>query len=162
MLIFYLKFKLSQFLSILIDWKMCWTAAIWMLKNEHCINWLLYRIGPWAQTNFGKTHVVGRHFCIDLILDFTQYLFKSGTSANTTTLGSYLANPPFIISNGSAFIQHILPETQSKIMNVTISITQGGSPDLVVMGKDSRSKGHGLKSRHGILDGHFFTYTYLL
>ena len=34
----------------------------------------------------------------------------------------------------------------------------GGSPGLVVMGGDSRSKGRGFESRHRILDGHFFTY----
>ena len=28
----------------------------------------------------------------------------------------------------------------------------------MVMGRDSRSKGHGFKSRHCILNGHFFTY----
>ena len=33
-----------------------------------------------------------------------------------------------------------------------------GSPGLVVMGRDSRSKGHGFKSRDHVLDGHFFTY----
>ena len=31
----------------------------------------------------------------------------------------------------------------------------GGSPGLVVMGRDSRFKGCGFKSRHHILDGHF-------
>ena len=31
----------------------------------------------------------------------------------------------------------------------------GGSPGLVVMGGDSRSKGRGFESRHRILDGHF-------
>ena len=31
----------------------------------------------------------------------------------------------------------------------------GGSPGLVVMGRDSRSEGHGFESRHRILDGHF-------
>ena len=36
--------------------------------------------------------------------------------------------------------------------------SQGGSPGLVVMGRDSRSEGHGFESRHRILDGHFFTY----
>ena len=34
----------------------------------------------------------------------------------------------------------------------------GGSPGLVVMGRDSRSKDRGFESRHRILDGHFFTY----
>ena len=34
----------------------------------------------------------------------------------------------------------------------------GGSPGLVVMGKDSRSKGRGFESRYRGLDGHFFTY----
>ena len=33
----------------------------------------------------------------------------------------------------------------------------GGSPGLVVMGGDSRSKGRGFESRRRILDGHFFT-----
>ena len=33
--------------------------------------------------------------------------------------------------------------------------SQGGSPGLVVMGRDSRSEGHGFESRHRILDGHF-------
>ena len=31
----------------------------------------------------------------------------------------------------------------------------GGSPGLVVMGRDSHSVGHGFESRHRILDGHF-------
>ena len=31
----------------------------------------------------------------------------------------------------------------------------GVSPGLVVMGRDSRSKGCGFESRHRILDGHF-------
>ena len=34
----------------------------------------------------------------------------------------------------------------------------GGSPGIVVMGRDSRSKGRGFKSRHRIRVGHFFTY----
>ena len=38
----------------------------------------------------------------------------------------------------------------------------GGSPDLVVMGGDSCSEGRGFESRHSILDGHFFTYKYLM
>ena len=32
--------------------------------------------------------------------------------------------------------------------------TMGGSPGLVVMGGDSRSKGRGFESRRQILDGH--------
>ena len=34
----------------------------------------------------------------------------------------------------------------------------GGSPGLVVMGRDSCSKDSGFKSQHCMLDGHFFTY----
>ena len=34
---------------------------------------------------------------------------------------------------------------------------KGGSPGLVVIGRDSCYKGHGFESRHHILDGHFFT-----
>ena len=30
----------------------------------------------------------------------------------------------------------------------------GWPPGIVVMGEDSRSKGHGFESRHHILDGH--------
>ena len=37
------------------------------------------------------------------------------------------------------------------------SFYKGGSPGLVVMGRDSRSEGRGFESRHRILDGHFFT-----
>ena len=33
-----------------------------------------------------------------------------------------------------------------------------GSPGLVVMGRDSRSKGCGFEFQHRILGGHFFTY----
>ena len=33
--------------------------------------------------------------------------------------------------------------------------SEGGSPGLVVMGRDSRSEGRGFESRHRILDGHF-------
>ena len=34
----------------------------------------------------------------------------------------------------------------------------GGSPGLVVMGRDSSSKGRGFEYQHPILDGHFFGY----
>ena len=34
----------------------------------------------------------------------------------------------------------------------------GREPGVVVMGRDSCSKGHGFNSQHRILDGHFFTY----
>ena len=36
------------------------------------------------------------------------------------------------------------------------------SPGLVVMGLDSSSKGHEFKYRHHILDGHFFTYLFVV
>ena len=35
-------------------------------------------------------------------------------------------------------------------------VSYGRSPGLVVMGRDSRSKGLGFESRHHKLDGHFF------
>ena len=34
----------------------------------------------------------------------------------------------------------------------------GGNPGLVVMGRDSLSKGRGFESWYHLLDGHFFTY----
>ena len=38
----------------------------------------------------------------------------------------------------------------------------GRSPGLVVMGGDSHSKSHGFESQHRILDGHFFTYIFVV
>ena len=36
--------------------------------------------------------------------------------------------------------------------------SQGGSPGLLVMGRDLHTKDRGFESWHHILDGHFFTY----
>ena len=41
--------------------------------------------------------------------------------------------------------------------DVITTVSLGGSPGLVVMGRNSRSKGCGFESRHCILNGHFFT-----
>ena len=38
----------------------------------------------------------------------------------------------------------------------------GGSPGLVVMGGGSCSKGREFESQHRILDGHFFTYIFVV
>ena len=38
----------------------------------------------------------------------------------------------------------------------------GGSPGVVVMGGDSYSKGREFKPQHCILDGHFFTYLFVV
>ena len=38
----------------------------------------------------------------------------------------------------------------------------GGSPGLVVMGGDSCSKGCEFESRDRILDGHYFTYLFVV
>ena len=43
------------------------------------------------------------------------------------------------------------------IENINIRIAWGGSPGLVVMGRDSCSEGRGFESRCRILDGHFIT-----
>ena len=37
----------------------------------------------------------------------------------------------------------------------SLNVKLGGSPGLVVMGGDSRSKGREFESRHHILNGHF-------
>ena len=42
------------------------------------------------------------------------------------------------------------------LQNNTNYFSPGGSPGLVVMGRDSCSEGRGFESRHRILDGHFF------
>ena len=43
------------------------------------------------------------------------------------------------------------------VVHIKYLIFLGGSPGLVVIGRDSHSKGRGFESRHCILDGHFFT-----
>ena len=40
----------------------------------------------------------------------------------------------------------------------TEKYSMGGSPGLVVLGRDSRSEGRRFESRHHILDAHLFTY----
>ena len=46
--------------------------------------------------------------------------------------------------------------------NFTARILQslGGSPDLVVMGGDSCSKGRVFESQHHVLDGHVYTFNF--
>ena len=51
------------------------------------------------------------------------------------------------------FLRAIYPFT--KIRRIESFEKLGGSPGLVVMGRDSSSKGRGFDSRHCILDGHF-------
>ena len=46
--------------------------------------------------------------------------------------------------------------------NITNPNFKGGSPGLVVMGVDSRSKGRGFESRRRILDGHDIFHIHLL
>ena len=48
-----------------------------------------------------------------------------------------------------SFLQRPLKKDYNQINS------SGGSPGLVVIGRDSRSKGRGFESRHRILDGHF-------
>ena len=43
-------------------------------------------------------------------------------------------------------------------MEIRVAVAMGGSPGLVVMGRDSRSEGCGFESQHRIREGHFFTY----
>ena len=48
-----------------------------------------------------------------------------------------------------------LNQIRARKTTSTKNYLQGGSPGLVVMGRDSRSKGREFESRHRILDGHF-------
>ena len=61
--------------------------------------------------------------------------------------------------------QDIIDEKRQEMARIreplVTSVLQGGSPGLVVMGGDSCSKGRDFKSRHCILDGHFFTYFFV-
>ena len=52
---------------------------------------------------------------------------------------------------------HILKQFTERNL-IPNKIFEGGSPGLVVMGRDCRSEGGGFESRHRILDGHFLTY----
>ena len=47
-------------------------------------------------------------------------------------------------------------------LHINTVLKFGRSPGLVVMGGDSRSKSHGFESQHCILDGHFFTYIFVV
>ena len=48
-----------------------------------------------------------------------------------------------------------LNQIRARKTTTTKNYLQGGSPGLVVMVRDSRSKGCEFESRHRILDGHF-------
>ena len=53
-------------------------------------------------------------------------------------------------------IHHLLSENLFMPRNrVSLGERVGGSPGLVVMGRDSRPEGRGFESWHRILDGHF-------
>ena len=54
----------------------------------------------------------------------------------------------------------ILTIAWSQILGSKRIVALGGSPGLVAMGGDSCSKGCEFKSRHRILDGHFFKYLF--
>ena len=54
------------------------------------------------------------------------------------------------------------PITTKTMSRIKTFLIMGRSPGLVVMGGDSCSKGHGFKSRHCKLDGHFFTYIWCI
>ena len=49
----------------------------------------------------------------------------------------------------------LLNKNNGHAMANLINALQGGSPGLVVMGRDSRSEGRGFESQHHILDGNF-------
>ena len=68
---------------------------------------------------------------------------KTATKCSSTTAKAFIAYGGHL-----SWVQFL--------QQITVKI--GGSPGLVVMEGDSRSKGCGFKSRHCILDGHFFTY----
>ena len=68
----------------------------------------------------------------------------SGIRSNRSTNWATTTAP-----TSSVIISHLL-----KVIT-TISIYQYFLPGLVVMGRDSRSKGHEFESRHHLLDGHF-------
>ena len=57
--------------------------------------------------------------------------------------------------NSRSIIKSTRRLTNQKDADETKIMSQGGSPGLVVMGRDSYSSG--FESQHHILDGHFFT-----
>ena len=69
-----------------------------------------------------------------------------------TDTDNRVATPlPFAYSFG-------LQNSRRHINILKVKTKSGGSPGLVVMGRDQHSEGRGVESRHHILDGHFFTY----
>ena len=120
------------------DW--IWTADLWhwkrpplyQLRHNHFLFRLLFTaLAPAADSK--ETW---------LIWIFIALSFKRGALSITVNLTPRkLAHPSR--NAGSLFVKFVL---------------MGGSPGLVVMGRDSHSEVHGFESRHRILDGHFFTY----
>ena len=56
----------------------------------------------------------------------------------------------------------LYPQAACYAYKVSNILSQGGSPGLVVMGGDSRTKGRGFESQHQILDGHYIFHIDLL
>ena len=67
-------------------------------------------------------------------------------------------------------VEYLINRSKSVVFVLRMKMSQlqhnkrswGGSPGLVVMGGDSCSKGCEFESRHHILDGHFFTYIFVV
>ena len=97
-------------------------------------NLLTYYILAFVQSSFVQTKVIEPNFPLRSV-SFNRCLRQ------------FFFNYLFLIS-------FLLP------VNIVykLLIDVGGSPGLVVMGRDLRSKGCGFESWQRILDGHFFTY----
>ena len=60
------------------------------------------------------------------------------------------------------FVTFLIIIAKPIVLSKMFLILMGGSPGLVVMGVDSRSKGRGFESRRRILDGHDIFHIHLL
>ena len=101
------------------------------------------------ETKMGQKYFVA--FCVFFSL-LNGVISTSADSRIQTFLPTENSNLEVLKELGVDFQQ------EGKTTVIQTSLTQGGSPVLVVMGGDSYYKGCGFKSQQHILDGHYFTF----
>ena len=97
--------------------------------------------------------------CRSSLASFSFYFLSHLKQFDFFTFNSLCPNSRPLDHESSPVCQTtIMVWEYEKIVATKLVNLMGGSPGLVVMGRDSRSEGRGFESRHHILDGQFFTY----
>ena len=138
-------------------------------------DWVIY----WTMGNFSKllattylpkSLTFSGNFCKGVkILNFTSEIIFWATfieiwrffTGHTAWKHNFCSSDYAVVGNGLQLYHAQLCLTSHRSKSIVWKYPRprinrpGGSPGLVVMGGDSRSKGCGFESRHRILDGHF-------